>query len=122
LQNKANSLKSSTSFEILFQIKRIIFTMSIDLVRTINDGDDVPDFSENSDSEDEAQPTKKRNVNELNKDFDAGFKFVNTQKEYLQDTWVDDVQRYIKKKAKTTTDDKGGLISRVLLKIWVGSG
>ena len=96
--------------------------MPIDLVRTINDGDDVPDFSENSDSEDEAQPTKKRNVNELNKDFDAGFKFVNTQKEYLQDTWVDDVQRYIKKKAKTTTDDKGGLISRVLRKIWVGSG
>ena len=86
--------------------------MQIDLVRTINDGDEVPNLSENSDSEDEAQPKKNRDVNILNKDFNSSFKFVATQKEYLRDTW-DDVSKYCKRKARTTVDDKGGLISHL---------
>jgi len=85
--------------------------MQIDLVRTINDGDEVPNLSENSDSEDEAQPKKNRDVNILNKDFNSSFKFVATQKEYLKDTW-DDVSKYCKRKARTTVDDKIAMIRK----------
>jgi hypothetical protein len=65
----------------------------------------VPDLSENSDSEDEAQPKKNRVTRRTKKDFETGFKFVSSQKEYMTDTW-NDLSKYIKKQAKTNLDDK----------------
>lgn len=62
--------------------------------------------SSDSGSDDEAQPTKKKVVSKVkSKDFDGTFDFVDNQEEYMKDTW-NDLSRYIKKKAKTTLDDK----------------
>ncbi len=81
--------------------------MPVDLVKTIHDEDDVPDFSENSDSEDEAQPQKKRMLTKnASKDFNSGFQFVSNQTEYMNDSW-NDVSKYIKKKGNDNLDDKG---------------
>ena len=76
-----------------------------DLMKTIQDEDDVPDLSENSDSEEEAQPKKNRVARRTKKDFETGFTFVSSQKEYMTDTW-NDLSKYIKKQAKTNLDDK----------------
>lgn len=76
-----------------------------DLIKTINDDDEVPDLSENSESEDEAQPKKNRVARRTNKDFEAGFSFAASQREYMTDTW-NDVSKYIKKQAKTSLDEK----------------
>ena len=48
--------------------------MVVDLIRTINDEDDVPNMSEDSDSDDDGQPKKNRVARKTNKDFDPGFK------------------------------------------------
>jgi len=49
---------------------------------------------------------KKNRVSRMvNKDFDAGFKFVGSQREYMEDKW-NDLAKYCKKKAKTSLDDK----------------
>jgi len=77
----------------------------VDLIRTINDGDEVPNMSADSDSEDDGQPKKNKIVRKTNKDFDAGFMFVGSQREYMKDAW-NDVTRYCKKKAKSSLDDK----------------
>ncbi len=77
----------------------------MDLMKTIHDDDEVPDLSENSDSEDEAQPKKNRVARRTKKDFETGFNFVSSQKEYMTDTW-NDLSKYIKKQAKTNLDDK----------------
>jgi len=79
--------------------------MTTDLMKTIEEGDDVENFSEPSDSEDEGKPMKKKASKKVQKDFDTGFKFVGSQKEYMEDTW-NDIAKYVKKKAKTTLDDK----------------
>ena len=81
-------------------------TMTSDLMRTIEDEDEVPDLSEESDEDDDGQPKKNRAARLVNKDFDAGFKFVGSQREYMEDKW-NDLAKYCKKKAKTTLDDKG---------------
>jgi hypothetical protein len=84
----------------------IVITMiGTDLMKTIHDDDEVPDLSENSDSEDEAQPKKNRVARRTKKDFETGFNFVSSQKEYMTDTW-NDLSKYIKKQAKTNLDDK----------------
>jgi hypothetical protein len=81
--------------------------VSGDLIKTINDDDEVPDLSESSDSEAEAaaQPKKNRVARRTKKDFEAGFSFAASQKEYMTDTW-NDVAKYVKKQAKTSLDDK----------------
>lgn len=38
-------------------------------------------------------------------EFEKGFEFVSSVKEYNQDTW-DDLMKYVKRKARTKTDDK----------------
>ncbi|KOC65020.1 DEAD-box ATP-dependent RNA helicase 28 [Habropoda laboriosa] len=74
-----------------------------DLIKTIEDDEEVPNFSENSDVEEDFQPRKQKKKE--NKDFDSNFKFVNDVSEYNKDTW-NDLSKYIKRKAKTKLDDK----------------
>lgn len=74
-----------------------------DLIKTIEDEQDVPDFSENSDTEDDFQPRKQKKRE--NRDFDSSFKFVNDINDYNKDTW-NDLSKYIKRKAKSKLDDK----------------
>jgi len=83
----------------------VIIMIGTDLMETIHEDDEVPDLSENSDSEDEAQPKKNRVARRTKKDFETGFNFVSSQKEYMTDTW-NDLSKYIKKQAKTNLDDK----------------
>ena len=76
-----------------------------DLIKTIEDDDDVNFVSGSSDSEDEAQPKKNRQERKAKTFFEPGFAFVSNQKEYMKDTW-DDISKYVRRKAKTTLDEK----------------
>uniref|UniRef100_W8BEW7 RNA helicase n=2 Tax=Ceratitis capitata TaxID=7213 RepID=W8BEW7_CERCA len=78
-------------------------TKNLDLITTIEDDAEVENFSEDSDAEVEYQPTKVRRKKEA--EFEKGFQFVSSVKEYNQDTW-DDLMKYVKRKARTKTDDK----------------
>lgn len=49
------------------------------------------------------QPTKHKNKNKL--EFDTNFQFVSSVEEYNKDSW-NDLVKYVKRKAKTKTDDK----------------
>ena len=49
------------------------------------------------------QPSKQRNKEKV--DFDETFQFVSSVQEYNKDSW-NDLQKYIKRKAKSKTDDK----------------
>lgn len=91
------------------------------LIKTIADDEEVEDFSEDSDIEVEVriikysifhkitiipeqfQPSKQKNKNRT--DFDTDFQFVSSVEEYNKDAW-NDLTKYIKRKAKTKTDDK----------------
>uniref|UniRef100_A0A1B6CUR1 RNA helicase n=2 Tax=Clastoptera arizonana TaxID=38151 RepID=A0A1B6CUR1_9HEMI len=75
----------------------------VDLIKTINEEEHVPDFSENSDVEEEFQPSKQKNKRKI--DFDTGFKFVSNAAEYNKDTW-NDLTKYVKRKSKSKVDDK----------------
>lgn len=74
-----------------------------DLIKTIEEDEEVPDFSENSDVEEDFQPHKPKKHQK--KDFDNNFQFLNDASEYNKDTW-NDLNKYIKRKAKTKLDDK----------------
>ncbi|XP_043487770.1 probable ATP-dependent RNA helicase DDX27 [Polistes fuscatus] len=76
---------------------------NFDLIKTIEDDEEVPNYSEQSDEEDDFQPRKQKRQEK--KDFDIDFQFVNDASEYNQDTW-NDLSKYIKRKAKTKLDDK----------------
>ncbi|XP_015187767.1 PREDICTED: probable ATP-dependent RNA helicase DDX27 [Polistes dominula] len=76
---------------------------NFDLIKTIEDDEEVPNYSEQSDEEDDFQPRKQKKQEK--KDFDVDFQFVNDASEYNQDTW-NDLNKYIKRKAKTKLDDK----------------
>ncbi|XP_017771584.1 PREDICTED: probable ATP-dependent RNA helicase DDX27 [Nicrophorus vespilloides] len=76
---------------------------SLDLIKTIEDDEEVECFSEESDDEVMFQPRKQKNITK--KDFDTGFQFVASTEEYNEDTW-NDLNKYIKRKAKSKTDDK----------------
>ncbi|XP_018794679.1 PREDICTED: probable ATP-dependent RNA helicase DDX27 [Bactrocera latifrons] len=78
-------------------------TKNLDLIATIEDDAEVENFSEDSDAEVEYQPTKVRHKKVA--EFEKGFQFVSSVKEYNQDTW-DDLMKYVKRKARTKTDDK----------------
>lgn len=49
------------------------------------------------------QPSKQKD--RIKTDFDSTFEFVSTTNEYNENVW-DDLNKYIKRKAKTKTDDK----------------
>ncbi|XP_060522017.1 probable ATP-dependent RNA helicase DDX27 [Cylas formicarius] len=74
-----------------------------DLVRISSDNEEVENFSEESDIDLDFQPSKKKKSASV--DFDSHFSFVSSVKEYNQDVW-NDVRKYIKRKAKSKTDDK----------------
>nr|CAH7718003.1 unnamed protein product [Callosobruchus chinensis] len=74
-----------------------------DVVKTIEEDEEVSDYSEDSDEELEFQPTKQKS--RKNTDFDTGFDFLTSVEEYNEDKW-NDLSKYIKRKAKYKTDDK----------------
>ncbi|KAH8284608.1 hypothetical protein KR018_005459 [Drosophila ironensis] len=78
-------------------------TKNLDLIGTIEDDAEVENLSEDSDAEVEYQPTKLRHKKVT--EFEKGFEFVSSVKEYNKDTW-DDLMKYVKRKARTKTDDK----------------
>ncbi|RZC36258.1 ATP-dependent RNA helicase DDX27 [Asbolus verrucosus] len=73
------------------------------LIRTIDEDEEVQDFSEESDAEIKFQPSKQKNKRKA--DFDTDFQFVSSVEEYNKDSW-NDLTKYVKRKAKTKTDDK----------------
>ncbi|KAJ8931263.1 hypothetical protein NQ314_015829 [Rhamnusium bicolor] len=75
----------------------------VNLIRTIDEDEEVQDFSEDSDIEIEFQPTKQKNKKKA--DFDTNFEFMSSVEDYNKDTW-NDLTKYIKRKAKHKTDDK----------------
>lgn len=91
-----------------------------DLVKTIDEDEEVENFSEESDVEVEVslrlclhatilrflpqfQPSRQKNKEKL--EFDNNFEFVSSVEEYNKDAW-NDLVKYVKRKAKTKTDDK----------------
>jgi len=76
-----------------------------DLIKTIDDNDEIEADDSSSEDEDIAQPKKNKAARQTKKDFEPGFSFVSSQKEYMRDTW-NDISKYVKKKAKTNLDEK----------------
>ena len=76
-----------------------------DLIRTIDDDDEVQHDDASSEDEDVAQPKKNKAARQAKKYFEPEFNFVSSQKEYMHDTW-NDIAKYVKKKARTNLDDK----------------
>ena len=76
-----------------------------DLIKTINDEDEIEIDDDSSEDEDVAQPKKNKAARQAKKDFEPEFTFVSSQKEYMKDTW-NDIAKYVKKKARTNLDDK----------------
>jgi len=76
-----------------------------DLIKTINDDDEVDADDASSDEDEVAQPKKNKAARKAKKDFESDFSFVASQKEYMRDTW-NDIAKYVKKKARTDLDDK----------------
>nr|QOS47369.1 DEAD-box DDX27 [Locusta migratoria] len=74
-----------------------------DLIKTIGDDEEIPDFSENSDEEEEFQPSKQKKKKKI--DFDTDFSFSVNDVHTEEDKW-DDISKYIKRKAKSKVDDK----------------
>ena len=93
--------------------------MSWDLVKSLNsDDENIPNYDESSSSEEEFQP-KQEKKNEAKKkkltkaeEFSQDFDFVASVGDYNTDPWTSDIQKYIKRKAKTKTDDKIAEIRR----------
>uniref|UniRef100_A0A182QSH4 RNA helicase n=1 Tax=Anopheles farauti TaxID=69004 RepID=A0A182QSH4_9DIPT len=78
-------------------------TRRLDLLKTIENDEEVEDFSEESETEVEYQPTKLKNQKLT--DFDGSFQFVSSVKEYNYDTW-DDLMRFVKRKNRGEVKDK----------------
>ncbi|XP_066156893.1 probable ATP-dependent RNA helicase DDX27 [Euwallacea fornicatus] len=74
-----------------------------DLILTIDDETDITNLSENSDIEVEFQPSKQ--AQKKSTDFSHDFNFVSSVDEYNKDSW-NDIKKYVKRKAKSKTDDK----------------
>ncbi|XP_052744151.1 probable ATP-dependent RNA helicase DDX27 isoform X2 [Bicyclus anynana] len=73
------------------------------LIKTITDDQEVEDFSEESDVEEEYQPSKQKVKRKA--DFDPNFKFVGSVEEYNRDPW-DDLHKYVRRNVKRTLDQK----------------
>ncbi|KAG6453895.1 probable ATP-dependent RNA helicase DDX27 [Manduca sexta] len=74
-----------------------------DLIKTINDGEEVENFSEESDEEVEYQPSKQKIKRKA--DFNPKFQFVASVDEYNKNTW-DNLQKYVRRNVKQTLDEK----------------
>nr|CAG4649295.1 EOG090X059J [Scapholeberis mucronata] len=80
-----------------------------DLVKTIeSDDENIPVYDSSSESEEEFQPKqiKRDEIKVKSKEFSQEFEFIGSVSDYNADPWKDDVQKYIKRKAKSKTDDK----------------
>nr|CAG4639987.1 EOG090X059J [Daphnia pulex] len=80
-----------------------------DLVKTIeSDDENIPFYDSSSESEEEFQPKqlKRDEIKTKSKEFSQEFEFIGNVGDYNADPWKDDVQKYIKRKAKSKTDDK----------------
>ncbi|KAI5712828.1 hypothetical protein M8J75_011509 [Diaphorina citri] len=77
--------------------------MQVDLLKTIEDDEEVPNYSDDSDKEVEYQP-KKFKTKKIT-DFDNDFSFVSSIEEYNKDTW-NNLDKYIKRKHNTRIDDR----------------
>uniref|UniRef100_A0A182IY42 RNA helicase n=1 Tax=Anopheles atroparvus TaxID=41427 RepID=A0A182IY42_ANOAO len=102
-QKKPATLKKAVNGDTVEETPTNGPSRQIDLIKTINEEDEVDDFSEESDVEVEYQPTKLKN--QKKGDFDNGFQFVSSVKEYNHDTW-DDLMRFVKRKNRGKVDDK----------------
>ncbi|XP_040167660.1 probable ATP-dependent RNA helicase DDX27 [Anopheles arabiensis] len=78
-------------------------THQLDFMKTLEDDAEVEDLSEESETEIEYQPTKQKNQKLT--DFDGGFQFVSSVKEYNHDTW-DDLMKFVKRKNRGEVNDK----------------
>lgn len=78
-----------------------------DLIKAIDDDEEVENLSEDSDVEVEYQPTKLKS--QKTGDFDNSFKFVSSVSEYNHDTW-DDLMKFVKKKNRGKLDDKIAMV------------
>lgn len=80
----------------------------MDLVKTIEDDQEIDYQSDSSRDENEdddlKKPIKQKKIKK-NTDFDESFAFVSNQKDYLKDTWSD-LSAYIRKKANSKLTDK----------------
>ena len=88
-----------------------------DLIKSLNsDDEDVPNYDESSSSEEEFQPKQEKKSDakkvKKGKDFDEDFDYVACVGDYNADPWKSDIQKYIKRKAKSKTDDKIALIRK----------
>ena len=81
-----------------------------DLVKTIeSDDEDVPVYDSSSASEEEFQPKQQKKGEKIKKkgeEFSQEFDFIGCVGDYNADPWKDDINKYIKRKAKSKTDDK----------------
>merc|ERR1719320_1224013 len=84
----------------------------MELPKTIEDTDEVPNFSESSEDEMDVQPEKRKasGVATASKaDFDSGFEFFSGTGgagDYMNDEWSD-ISKYLKKKKpKTSLDER----------------
>merc|ERR1719234_59010 len=76
-----------------------------DLIKTINENDEIVGDDDSSDEEDVAQPKKNKAARKTNESFEPGFSFVSSHEEYMHDTW-NDIAKYIKKKNHSNVDEK----------------
>nr|XP_037873905.1 probable ATP-dependent RNA helicase DDX27 isoform X2 [Bombyx mori] len=74
-----------------------------DLIKTIHDGEEVENFSEESDEEVEYQPSKQKTKKKA--DFNPKFEFISSFEEYNKNTW-DDLHKYVRRNVKRTLDEK----------------
>ncbi|XP_040574986.1 probable ATP-dependent RNA helicase DDX27 [Lepeophtheirus salmonis] len=86
-----------------------------DLIKTIEDGEEVENHSETDESDDEPVPIKKIvKKKQKNKggttigekgglDFESDFNFVDNVKDYNKDAWKDLMAKYVKKKRRNRT-------------------
>uniref|UniRef100_A0A2A4JES4 RNA helicase n=1 Tax=Heliothis virescens TaxID=7102 RepID=A0A2A4JES4_HELVI len=74
-----------------------------EFIPTIKDGEEVEDYSEESDEEIEYQPSKQKVQRKA--DFNPKFEFVSSVDEYNKNTW-DDLHKYVKRNVKHTLDEK----------------
>ncbi|KOB64879.1 putative ATP-dependent RNA helicase DDX27 [Operophtera brumata] len=74
-----------------------------DLIKTIEDGEEVENFSEESDEEVEYQPSKQKIKRKA--DFNPKFQFVSTVEEFNKNPW-DNLHKYVRRNVKRTLDEK----------------
>ncbi|CAK1590909.1 unnamed protein product [Parnassius mnemosyne] len=73
------------------------------LIKTIKEGEEIENFSEESDIEEEFQPSKQKVKRKA--DFDPKFQFVASVEEYNKNPW-DNLQKYVRRNVKHTLDEK----------------